>query len=60
VIDAVLAGLNDQPGCRVAAMSGSGATCFGLFETAAAAKAAASAIGAAQPGWWAVASHLTR
>lgn len=60
VIDAVLAGLNDQPGRRVAAMSGSGATCFGLFETAAAARAAAAAIKAAQPNWWAVASHLTR
>lgn len=60
VIDSVLAGINDQPGCRVAAMSGSGATCFGLFETQAAAKAAAGAIQAAQPGWWSVASFLTR
>ena len=60
VIDAVLAGLTDQPECRVAAMSGSGATCFGLFKTPAAAKSAAAAIKAAQPGWWAVASHLTR
>ena len=60
VIDSVLAGINHQPGCRAAAMSGSGATCFGLFETPAAAKAAAGVIKAAQPDWWAVASHLTR
>ncbi len=60
VIDSVLAGIRAQPGCRVAAMSGSGATCFGLFETPASAAAAAAAIQSAQPEWWAVASHLIR
>ena len=34
------------------AMSGSGATCFALYDSAAAAAAAASAISQAQPGWW--------
>ena len=40
-----LAALATQPGCRLARMSGSGATCFGLFasETAATATAEASA-----------------
>ncbi len=33
-------------------MSGSGATCFGLFEAAAQAQAAAAAIAQAQPAWW--------
>jgi 4-diphosphocytidyl-2-C-methyl-D-erythritol kinase len=31
-------------------MSGSGATCFALFDTPAAAAAAAAAL--ARPGWW--------
>jgi 4-diphosphocytidyl-2-C-methyl-D-erythritol kinase len=49
----VLAALAAQPGALIARMSGSGATCFALFETSTAAKAAADAIGAAQPTWWA-------
>jgi 4-diphosphocytidyl-2-C-methyl-D-erythritol kinase len=46
----VLAALRAQPGCRLARMSGSGATCFGLFDTALLATAAASAL--SRPGWW--------
>jgi len=38
--------------CRVARMSGSGATCFGLFETVAAAKTAAATLEKKYPGWW--------
>jgi len=38
------------PGCRLTRMSGSGATVFGLFDDAAAAKAAALAL--QRPGWW--------
>jgi 4-diphosphocytidyl-2-C-methyl-D-erythritol kinase len=41
-------------------MSGSGATCFALFAEDRAAEAAAEAIGAAQPGWWSVATRLKR
>ncbi len=52
VIAQVQAALSAQPGCRIARMSGSGATCFGLFADPLAASAAASAIRAAQPGWW--------
>lgn len=52
VVGDVLAGLAAQPGALIARMSGSGATCFALFETAAAAKAAAVTIAAAQPKWW--------
>ena len=58
VIAEVLASLHAQPGALIARMSGSGATCFALFETAAAASAAASAIGAARPGWWAAAGPV--
>jgi 4-diphosphocytidyl-2-C-methyl-D-erythritol kinase len=39
-------------GARIARMSGSGATCFGLFDSAAARDAAAARIAAAYPGWW--------
>ncbi len=48
-IAGVLAALAAQPGCLVARMSGSGATCFGLFATAVEADAAAAALPA---GWW--------
>ena len=41
VIADVLAALRALPGCRLARMSGSGATCFALFSSAAAARAAA-------------------
>jgi 4-diphosphocytidyl-2-C-methyl-D-erythritol kinase len=52
VIADVLAALNRASGCRLARLSGSGATCFGLFDDAAAAEAAAAAIGGAYPDWW--------
>lgn len=47
-------------GCRVAGMSGSGATCFGLFDGIAPAARAARALAAAQPGWWVAASPIAR
>jgi 4-diphosphocytidyl-2-C-methyl-D-erythritol kinase len=51
-IGAALAALAAAPGCLLARMSGSGATCFGLFAAAAGAEAAATGIAAAEPGWW--------
>lgn len=40
-------------GCLFAGMSGSGATCFGLFlNDGHSAKAAMAELSAAQPGWW--------
>ena len=56
-IGAVLAALGATPGCRLARMSGSGPTCFGLFDDAAAAQSAASTLAAAHPGWWAMATQ---
>jgi 4-diphosphocytidyl-2-C-methyl-D-erythritol kinase len=50
VIDDVLSALAQLPGCQLARMSGSGATCFGLFNTPAAANAAAEAVN--RDGWW--------
>jgi len=57
-ITRVLRGLEEQPGCLLARMSGSGATCFGLFAESDAAAAAAAATGALDPGWWVVAAPL--
>jgi len=39
-------------GARIARMSGSGATCFGLYASEAERDAAAARIAAARPGWW--------
>ena len=52
VIARVKAALTAQTGCLMARMSGSGATCFGLFADPLSAHAAARAIRAAEPGWW--------
>ena len=53
VIADALAALADA-GAALARMSGSGATCFGIFPDAAAALRAARSIAAARPGWWVV------
>ena len=52
VIGECLAAIAGSEGCQLARMSGSGATCFGLFATPAQAKAAAAELSAAQPQWW--------
>ncbi|GEL41031.1 4-diphosphocytidyl-2-C-methyl-D-erythritol kinase [Methylorubrum extorquens] len=52
VIGEALALLRAQAGCRLARMSGSGATVFAIFSDDGAAEMAAGAIRAAQPGWW--------
>jgi 4-diphosphocytidyl-2-C-methyl-D-erythritol kinase len=49
-IGIVLDALAATPGCRLARMSGSGATCFGLFDTPEAAYLAAGGI--VRDGWW--------
>jgi 4-diphosphocytidyl-2-C-methyl-D-erythritol kinase len=46
----VLAALRDDPDCMLARMSGSGATCFGIYADAAVARQAATRLG--RPGWW--------
>ena len=53
----VLSAIAAQPGCLLARMSGSGATCFGLFATPAQAQAAAKALPAA---WWRHGGGLAR
>ncbi|WP_294192565.1 4-(cytidine 5'-diphospho)-2-C-methyl-D-erythritol kinase [uncultured Sphingomonas sp.] len=58
VIAEVLRLLTQQAGVRLTRMSGSGATCFALFETLTARDAAALAIAAAQPDWWQLATTV--
>ncbi len=57
IVDA-LAILRAARGCRLARMSGSGATCFALFDDPAARAEAAATIRAAQPGWWCLETAL--
>ena len=57
-IGAALAALEAAPGCLLARMSGSGATCFGLFATAQGAESAARSIGAEHPQWWCAAAPI--
>ncbi|MBB3910620.1 4-(cytidine 5'-diphospho)-2-C-methyl-D-erythritol kinase [Sphingomonas desiccabilis] len=57
-IDGVLAVLARQPRTHMVRMSGSGATCFALFEDAPACAAAAEAIRSAEPGWWCLETAL--
>lgn len=59
VIAQVIARLSRTPGCLLARMSGSGATCFGLFAEAEKAHSAARAIAAACPAWWIRAARLS-
>ncbi|WP_374547151.1 4-(cytidine 5'-diphospho)-2-C-methyl-D-erythritol kinase [Rhodoblastus sp.] len=58
VVGHVLAVLSGARGCRLARMSGSGATCFALFETCRQAGAAARAVAQGHPEWWVKATLL--
>ncbi|MGO4711046.1 4-(cytidine 5'-diphospho)-2-C-methyl-D-erythritol kinase [Bradyrhizobium sp. 2TAF24] len=59
VIADVLEALHATHGVRLARMSGSGATCFGIYSTAGEASAAAAAIRGDHPQWWVEASVLS-
>jgi 4-diphosphocytidyl-2-C-methyl-D-erythritol kinase len=55
-IDPVLAALKAQNGCLLARLSGSGATCFGLFAAKRDAEFAARNLSRAHPKWWTAAT----
>jgi 4-diphosphocytidyl-2-C-methyl-D-erythritol kinase len=57
-IDAVLTLLAAQPGAGLVRMSGSGATCFALFDSVAARDAADAAIAGRRPSWWRLVTAL--
>lgn len=48
-----------ESGCRHAALSGAGPTCFGVYDGMSSARVAADAIAEQHPGWWVVASELS-
>lgn len=52
IISDVLDALAAAPGAQLARMSGSGATCFGIFEDEESAKRAARQLMIARPDWW--------
>ncbi len=52
VIGTVLEALGATPGCRLARMSGSGATCFGVYDSVGQAETAAESLHHARPDWW--------
>jgi 4-diphosphocytidyl-2-C-methyl-D-erythritol kinase len=58
VIGEVVALLSAQAGVVIARMSGSGATCFALFESEAARDEAANSLKKAQRDWWLLATAL--
>ena len=57
-IATVLDALDAAPGSLLARMSGSGATCFALFEIDTEAEHAAAEIASAHPDWWVRAGQL--
>jgi 4-diphosphocytidyl-2-C-methyl-D-erythritol kinase len=57
IVGDVLAAL-DESGALLARMSGSGATCFGLFEDRCASQSAAAALAQTHPAWWIRATML--
>lgn len=57
-IGQVLDALASAQGCALSRMSGSGATCFGLFYARDDAERAARALQTAHPGWWVVPTGL--
>jgi 4-diphosphocytidyl-2-C-methyl-D-erythritol kinase len=58
VVATVLDAIAATPDCLLARLSGSGATCFGIYATLAEAQAARAAILARHPAWWAVAARI--
>lgn len=58
VIAQVIGAFAVTPGCQLARMTGSGATCFGLYGDAETASSAAGRLREAFPGWWVAATRL--
>jgi 4-diphosphocytidyl-2-C-methyl-D-erythritol kinase len=57
-IGAVLERLRADAACALARMSGSGATCFGIYRDSGTARLAAARIAVERPDWWVVATRL--
>lgn len=57
-VEECLKALGELPGVKLVRMSGSGATCFALFEGEAAAEGAGKLIAQKHPDWWVMADRL--
>ena len=57
-IGEVLGAIGALTGCKLVRMSGSGATCFGIFSDAVAAKRAGDVLKQEHPGWWVAPGRL--
>jgi 4-diphosphocytidyl-2-C-methyl-D-erythritol kinase len=57
-IGIVLSAISDTKGCLLSRMSGSGATCFGIYASFEAAEKAAEAIKSRYADWWVVADNI--
>jgi 4-diphosphocytidyl-2-C-methyl-D-erythritol kinase len=58
VIGDVLQAIEKTRGCLLSRLSGSGATCFGIYADTKAAEAAKAAILKAHPDWWAIGTKI--
>ena len=58
VVADVLSAIAETKNCLLSRLSGSGATCFGIYADAATADAARQQINAQFPKWWAVAAKI--
>lgn len=59
-ISTVLQALHGLPGCRITRLSGSGATCFGIFDNAEAAFTAVNLLKQQYPRWWVAPAALLK
>ena len=57
-VGAVVDAISAAPHCQMARMSGSGATCFGVFADIKHANAAAERLQRAHPDWWVVSTKI--
>ena len=56
----VLRALQETPNCHLARLSGSGATCFGMYDSPAAAIAAVNKLKQQYPRWWIAPANLVK
>lgn len=57
-IEDMLLAISKTENCLLSRMSGSGATCFGIYPDRSSAKNAANALFTARPNWWIVPTYL--
>ena len=56
----MLDAISSTPGCHLARLTGSGATCFGVYDNDNAAMAAVNKIKQQYPRWWVAPTQLLK